>query len=91
MARGIPPRRHELEADKIGLLLMARAGFDPRDAPEVYRIIERGMKQPAWQEYISTHPSGDRRVQRLSDLQTMREAVELYEAQVAGKATKDFL
>ncbi|KAL7252485.1 hypothetical protein ACSBR1_007120 [Camellia fascicularis] len=49
--------RIEFEADYIGLMLMASAGYDPRDAPKVYEVRlgdeERGLS--------ATHPSGFKR------------------------------
>ncbi len=69
-------RKHESEADHIGLLIMAQAGYDPREAPRFWeRMIKAGGKQPA--EWMSTHPSHERRVEDLDDL--MPEAIPYYE------------
>jgi predicted Zn-dependent protease len=47
-------RRQELEADELGLLIMAKARFDPREAVELWRRMERigGRTAPA---FVSTH------------------------------------
>ncbi|MBS3785761.1 MAG: M48 family metallopeptidase [Gammaproteobacteria bacterium] len=76
-------RLHESEADAIGLGLMADAGFDPREAVNLWRNMARaGGAQPP--TFLSTHPSSGRRI---SDLQTlMPEAMPLYErAQAQGR------
>ena len=53
-------RKHESEADKIGLYLMALAGYDVNEAPKIWqRMSELGGEQPA--EFVSTHPSHERR------------------------------
>lgn len=54
-------RNHESEADFMGLMYMARACFDPREAPEVWkRMAEGAKKSPA--EFQSTHPSNATRI-----------------------------
>ena len=53
-------RRQELEADRLGLFTMARAGFDPRAAIELWRRMDRlgGQRGPA---FLSTHPAPEAR------------------------------
>ncbi|GGX94234.1 Zn-dependent protease [Litchfieldella qijiaojingensis] len=76
-------RRHESEADVIGLNLMADAGFDPRASLTLWDNMSEasGGQPPVW---MSTHPSHG---QRISGLQTgMNEAVARYQrAHDAGK------
>ncbi len=58
-------RQHESEADKIGLIFMAMAGYDPREAPKFWeRMSEQSSGQPP--EWLSTHPSHDTRIQDLN-------------------------
>ncbi len=55
-------RVHEIEADKIGLILMAKAGYAPDAALEFWKgmkILSEGKQQP---EIISTHPSDEHRI-----------------------------
>ena len=59
-------REHELEADQIGLLYMARAGYDPREAIAFWqRMGQAGEQQPP--EFASTHPSHGTRLQQLEE------------------------
>lgn len=59
-------REHETEADEMGLLYMARAGYDPREAVAFWeRMSQTGGQQPP--EFASTHPSHGRRIQDLQE------------------------
>jgi predicted Zn-dependent protease len=69
-------RTQESEADHIGLLYMAEAGYDPREAVELWRNFERlGGRRPP--EFLSTHPGQGTRIKRLQAL--MPEALAIYE------------
>jgi predicted Zn-dependent protease len=57
-------REHELEADKLGLIFMAMAGYDPRIAVEFWeRMASTGGKKPL--EFLSTHPSDATRIDKI--------------------------
>jgi len=71
-------RRHEAEADQIGLMLMARAGYDPREAPRFWERFAAAQQGPGVPEFFSTHPSDERRAAELQAL--LAEALPLYEA-----------
>ena len=71
-------RKHELEADHIGVLLMARAGYDPSEAPEFWERFSAAKDGGAPIEFLSTHPSDARRAIALREL--LPEAMELYNA-----------
>lgn len=58
-------RGQESEADEMGLLLMARAGFDPREAVTLWGNMGRASKGQAPPEFMSTHPSNITRIRRL--------------------------
>jgi predicted Zn-dependent protease len=59
-------RAQETEADRIGLILMAKAGYDPRVALDLWERMEkkeRGKSAPP--EFLSTHPGYETRVQQI--------------------------
>ena len=71
-------RKHELEADLIGLHLMAKAGYDPAEAPrfwERFSAASTGPQPPTW---ASTHPSDAQRAQQLAF--AVPQANQLYQA-----------
>ncbi|WP_374469434.1 M48 family metallopeptidase [Phenylobacterium sp.] len=59
-------RKHELEADRVGVELMREAGQDPRAAVSFWeRMIARSADQPKPPEALSTHPADARRLTEL--------------------------
>lgn len=59
-------RKHETESDKMGLVFMTVAGYDPNEAVEFWqRMSAQGGEKPP--EMLSTHPSDDRRVNDLRE------------------------
>ena len=70
-------RVHEYEADEIGALYMARAGYDPRAAVAFWEKFAAGKSGAAVPELLSTHPVDANRVARLK--QVMPRALAEYE------------
>jgi len=72
-------RTQELEADHLGLLYMARAGYDPRQAIAFWkRFADYSRKHGGRQlEFLSTHPLDSRRIAELE--RRMPTAVAQYE------------
>lgn len=70
-------RYHENEADEIGLLYAAKAGYDPRAAIGFWERME-ARKSGSPPEFLSTHPSGGTRIRKLNEL--MPKAVQVYES-----------
>jgi predicted Zn-dependent protease len=69
-------RKHESEADKMGLVFMALAGYDPREAPRFWERMSAGSNGQAPPELLSTHPSDATRMQDLEAF--MPEALKYY-------------
>lgn len=82
---GLPySRKHETEADIIGLKIAAQAGYDPRTAPEFWNMMAASGGGGAPPEFLSTHPSDNTRAQTLQSV--MPQAMEIYER--SAKAPK---
>lgn len=60
-------RNQELEADRLGLMLMARAGYDPRQSIALWQNMSNagGASPPT---FLSTHPGHDQRIAQLEQL-----------------------
>lgn len=69
-------RTHESEADKIGLIFMAIAGYDPQEAPKFWERMSAGSKGAGQPEWLSTHPSDETRIADLN--KAMPEALKYY-------------
>ena len=65
-AAGLPfSRAQESEADHIGLVYMARAGYDPHQALAFWKRMQRASKGKEPPEFLSDHPSDKHRVERV--------------------------
>ena len=68
-------RLHESEADRIGLVLMAKAGYDPRGAVALWqRMSAKGGSRPP--EFLSSHPAPESRIRDIESL--IPEAMQYY-------------
>lgn len=70
-------RKHEYEADRMGLIYMAKGGYDPREAVGFWRRMQQaaGGKPP---EFLSTHPADENRIAAIERL--LPEALIFYRA-----------
>jgi Zn-dependent protease with chaperone function len=59
-------RKYETQADILGAQIMARAGYDPRDLAEMFRIIERQGGGRGGPEWLSSHPNPGNRYERIN-------------------------
>jgi predicted Zn-dependent protease len=58
-------RAQESEADHLGLILMAKAGYDPRASLELWKRMAEASKGQRPPEFLSTHPSEATRIQQI--------------------------
>jgi predicted Zn-dependent protease len=71
-------RLHESEADRIGLILMAKAGYDPREAVPFWQRMNKESKK-RMPEFLSTHPAPETRIRQIEAL--IPEAMGYYKGQ----------
>lgn len=76
-------RQAESEADEVGLMYSARAGYDPREAISFWeRMSEAAEGRPQPPALLSTHPADTKRIEDLREL--LPEAMEEYRQAEAG-------
>mgnify|MGYP003574953933 CR=1 FL=1 len=61
-------RKHETEADEVGLTLMAIAGYNPDRAVEFWQRMEANSGGNAPMEFLSTHPAGTTRISHIKQI-----------------------
>ncbi len=69
-------RKHELEADRYGLIFAAMAGYNPQEAIALWERMEKASAGQSPPEFMSTHPTEGRRIEQLKKY--MPEALERY-------------
>lgn len=69
-------RKHEYEADKIGLVIMAKAGYDPHKAIEFWERMSKSSNSYIPQ-FLSTHPSDENRIKEMKKF--LPEALKYYQ------------
>ncbi len=72
-------RLQESEADRLGLIFMAMAGYDPHEAPLFWQRMSAGKQGQAPPEFLSTHPADQTRISNLE--KQMPEALSYYRKQ----------
>jgi predicted Zn-dependent protease len=61
-------RLHEREADQVGLIFMAMAGYDPRAAVDFWKRMAAQKEGKSPPEFLSTHPADKKRIAAIKDL-----------------------
>ena len=61
-------RQQEAEADRIGIELAAKAGFDPRAAPGLWKKMIQATGEKGRSDFLSTHPASEKRLDALAQL-----------------------
>ena len=79
-------RQNESEADAIGLELAARAGYNPQAAISVWKKMIKATDGKKTPEFLSTHPSGETRIEQLTALMPAVEP--LYQASNKGNTKR---
>ena len=69
-------RVHENEADRLGLIFMAMAGYNPEEAVAFWQRMAAKKKGPQPPEFLSTHPADATRIRNLQNL--IPEAMQYY-------------
>ena len=70
-------RAHESEADYIGILLAADAGYDPRESVHLWERMAQLTRGGGPSEFLSTHPGHETRIAQLK--KWMPEAMDIYQ------------
>ena len=74
-------RKHETEADEVGLVYMADAGFDPRASITLWKNMEEKSQGARPPQFLSTHPAPENRMGNL--IAGMSVALDRYNAALA--------
>lgn len=61
-------RDDELESDKLGIDLMAEAGYDPRSMIEVMEVLKQASSGGREPEFFATHPNPENRIARIEQI-----------------------
>ncbi|MBI4684311.1 MAG: M48 family metallopeptidase [Nitrospirae bacterium] len=72
-------RLHESEADHLGLIFMAIAGYDPRAAVDFWERMSASHKGLSVPEFLSTHPADKKRIDQIKEF--IPEAIGYYQKQ----------
>jgi predicted Zn-dependent protease len=80
-------RLHENEADHLGLIFMAMAGYDPHEAIKFWERMAQMKGGKAPPEFVSTHPSDEARIRKIKE--SMPEVMQYYKGKEQGPRVED--
>jgi predicted Zn-dependent protease len=69
-------RKHEYEADRLGTIFMAMAGYDPNEAPKFWERMRALSGNKSTSDFLSTHPADEKRIAELQKI--IPEAMKYY-------------
>jgi predicted Zn-dependent protease len=69
-------RLHETEADRLGLIFMAMAGYDPNEAVAFWERMSAASQGGSPPAFLSTHPSNAARIRKIREI--LPEAMRYY-------------
>ena len=69
-------RQQETEADQIGIILMAKAGYDPHAAPTFFEQMLAHSDKQTTPAFLSTHPADQQRIRKIKEF--IPEAMKYY-------------
>jgi predicted Zn-dependent protease len=81
-------RKHEYEADKLGMVFMALAGYDPSGTITFWQRMSQLSGKASMPEFLSTHPSDEKRIAAMQEF--LPEAMKYYKGKGksgGGKST----
>lgn len=79
-------RMHEKEADVIGMMYMAKAGYPPDESIDLWKRMDRATPGPDMPAFISTHPSDEKRAENLKEW--MPQAKKRYQRNALSRNTQ---
>lgn len=79
-------RKQELEADKLGLIFMAMAGYNPQEAASFWKRMSDNSGGASVAEFQSTHPSDETRIKKIQE--ALPEAMKYYKGTATNNTTK---
>lgn len=79
-------RKHEYEADRIGMILMAKAGYDPSKSVLFWEKMAAAGGGASVPELLSTHPSDEKRIKAMKS--NLPEAMKYYKNKPQGQGAK---
>ena len=61
-------RKHEYEADRLGLIFASMAGYDATEGPKFWERMMALSRNPSASDFLSTHPSNAKRIRELKSV-----------------------
>lgn len=60
-------RKHEYEADKMGMVFMAKAGYDPNEGIKFWKRMKAQKDGASVPQFLSTHPTDENRIEAMKE------------------------